>query len=286
MIDVVFSASAYGSISAASKLNNDNPKEYDVADKEPKRMKFNEKFEGLISLDFCWNVGFLNKKEGDEYRMKIPASMYLWHYVRLHPDEEELLLNDGINNLKNLYALIKLAERNKSFRIWHGANAMEKCGFLYVCNIFEKYDVDIYSVDVPRAVLIKGKEKTIESVGMAKPDEIETLVKRQRKLSKEEISFFSGEWDKLVGENSLLRAFVSDKIISVSEDFYDALIMECFREEVICESLWISRLVALEKGVESGFFSRRIWEMHLDGRIDLIQDSERMSERIWKKIYL
>lgn len=50
MIDVVFSASAYGSISAASKLNSDNPKEYDVADKEPKRMKFNEEFEGMINL--------------------------------------------------------------------------------------------------------------------------------------------------------------------------------------------------------------------------------------------
>ena len=50
MIDVVFSASAYGSISAASKLNSDNPKEYDCTAREPKRMKCNEEFEGMINL--------------------------------------------------------------------------------------------------------------------------------------------------------------------------------------------------------------------------------------------
>ena len=84
-------------------------------------------------------------------------------------------------------------------------------------------------------------------------------------------------------ENAPLRAVISNRLVSVPEDFYDSLFLRCFDGETMAENVWISDIMSLGSGVSCGFVEQRIWSMGEIGIIRLLQDGENMSERIWKR---
>ncbi len=95
-------------------------------------------------------------------------------------------------------------------------------------------------------------------------------------------SLFSGELTSRGYELSF-RAVISNRLVSVPEDFYDSLFLRCFEGETMAENVWISDIMSLGLGVSCGFVEQRIWSMREIGIIQLFQDGENMSERIWEK---
>ena len=286
LIEVVFSGSAYGGLAVATSSRQDNIKRVEQDAKEyggSIAVKAMEKSEGILLFEFQWDIGYLNELEDSEYRMKLPASLYYGHHVRLHPEDEAELLENGKQNLKTLKALKKLAEAGKSFRIWYSSNAMEMCGFYYICNVLKDYDVEVYVVELPQVFTIGDKPKHISSWGMAHTYEFGYLVANQRHLQKNELEYRASLWQALVEENAPLRAVISNVLVSVPADFYDAIIMSRFIGTTICENEWVSEIMSMYLGVASGFVGQRIWEMSKKGAISLVQDGERMHERIWAK---
>ena len=53
------------------------------------------------------------------------------------------------------------------------------------------------------------------------PEEIKELLKYEHKLTDEEKDRYKNEWIKLVNENSEIRLFQNDKIISTNYDYLD-----------------------------------------------------------------
>lgn len=287
MIEIVFSGTAYGGLAVATSSHPDNVKRVEQDAKEYGggiAVKAMEKPEGILSFEFQWDIGYLNELEDSEYRMKLPASLYYGHHVRLHPEDEAELLEDGKHNLKTLKALQKLAEAGKSFRIWYSSSAMEMSGFYYLCNVLKDYDVDVYVVELPQVFTIGDKSKHISSWGMAHTYEFGYLVENQRLLQKSELKYRASLWQTLVEENAPLRAVVSNVLMSVPADFYDGIIMSCFTRDTIRENEWVSEIMSLYLGISSGFVEQRIWEMGKSGVISLVQDGERMNERIWERV--
>lgn len=287
MIEIVFSGTAYGGLAVATSPHPDNVKRVEQDAKEYGGgivVKAMEKPEGIISFEFQWDIGYLYEPENSEYRMKLPDSLYYGHHVRLHPEDEAELLESGKQNLKALKALKKLAETGKTFRIWYSSSAMEMCGFYYLCNVLKDYESDVYAVELPQVFTIGDKSKHISSWGMAHTFEFGYLVKNQRHLQKSELEYRASLWQRLVEENAPLRAVVSNVLISVPADFYDGIIMSCFTGDTIRENEWVSEIMNLYLGVSSGFVEQRIWEMGQSGIISLLQDGERMNERIWKRV--
>lgn len=286
MIEVVFSGTAYGGLTVATSSHPDNVKsvEQDAKEYGGIAVKAMEKPEGILSFEFQWDIGYLNETEDSEYRMKLPASLYYGHHVRLHPEDEAELLEDGKHNLKTLKALRKLAEAGKPFRVWSGSNAMEMSGFYYLCNVLKDYDVDVYVVELPQVFTIGDKSKHISSWGIAHTYEFGYLVENQRLLQKHEIEYRASLWQELVEENAPLRAVISNVLTSVPADFYDGIIMSRFTGTTIHENEWVSEIMSMYLGISSGFVEQRIWEMGKNGVISLVQDGERMNERIWKRV--
>ena len=170
LIEIVFSGTAYGGLAVATSSHPDNVKSVEQDAKEYGggiAVKAMEKPEGILSFEFQWDIGYLHEPENSEYRMKLPASLYYGHHVRLHPEDEAELLEDGKQNLKALKALKKLAEAGKTFRIWYSSNAMEMCGFYYLCNVLKDCETDVYVVELPQVYTIGDKSKHISSWGMA-----------------------------------------------------------------------------------------------------------------------
>lgn len=286
MVEIVFSGPAAGGLKTASSTSSvcmDLLKEEIKNNESNLLVKPIEKPELIIPLEFQWDIGYLDQAEDSDYRKKIPASLYYGHHVRLHPEDEHKLFQDGENNLKYLIKLKELAGEGKKFRIWYGNAAMELAGFYYICNVLKDYDVEVYSVSLPPYYEIGGKNKQIASWGMAFGFEFGYLIENEKKLTSEDVEYFSLLWEKLVEENAPLRAVVAGKLISVPEDFYDSLILSYFTEETIKENVWSSYIMSLGLGISSGFVEQRIWAMGKIGVIELLQDGESMNKRIWKK---
>lgn len=287
LIEIVFSGTACGGLTVATSSHPDNVKSVKQDAKEYGggiAVKEMEKPEGILSFEFHWDIGYLNEPEDSEYRMKIPASLYYSHHVRLHPEDEAELLEDGKQNLKTLEALKKLAKAGKAFRIWYSSNAMEMCGFYYLCNVLKDYDAEVYVVELPQVFTIGDKPKHISSWGMAHTYEFGYLVENQRLLQKNEIEYIASLWQELVDENAPLRAVVSNVLVSVPADFYDVIIMSRFAGTTIRENEWVCEIMGMYLGIDSGFIEQRIWEIGKSGIISLVQDGERMNERIWEKV--
>lgn len=53
----------------------------------------------------------------------------------------------------------------------------------------------------------------------------------KKELSQEQIQGFIQEWEKCSQSNGVLRILVDGKIITVSEDYYDAAILELTSNE-------------------------------------------------------
>lgn len=287
MIEIVFSGTAYGGLTVATSSHPENKK---IVKQDAKqhgggvKIKPMETPEGILApFEFQWDIGYLDKPEDGEYRMKIPASLYYGHHVRLHPEDEVELLEEGEQNLKTLKALKVLAKKGKSFRIWYGSSAMEMSGFYYICNILKDYEVEVYAVELPNLFTIGEKTKQISSWGMVQTYEFGYLVENQRLLSKDELIYISSLWDELVEENMPLRAVISNRLVSVPAEFYDSLILGCFIGNVTKENIWVSEVMSLTLGIACGFVEQRIWEMGKQGIITLVQDGENMSDRIWRK---
>ncbi len=110
-----------------------------------------------------------------------------------------------------------------------------------------------------------------------------TIIKSLLSNSKEEICYVASLWDKLVEENAPLRAVISNRLVSVPENFYDSLFLRCFEGDIMAENVWTSDIMSLGLGISCGFVEQRIWSMGEIGIIRLLQDGENMSERIWKR---
>lgn len=287
MIEIVFSGTAYGELTVATSSHPDN---VNMVKQDAKEygggiaVKVMEKPEGILSFEFQWDIGYLNEPEDSEYRMKLPASLYYGHHVRLHPEDEAELLEGGKQNLKALQALKKLAEAGKTFRIWYSSSAMEMSGFYYLCNVLKDYETDVYVVELPQVFTIGDKSKHISSWGMAHTYEFGYLVENQRLLSKSELKYRASLWQTLVEENAPLRAVVSNVLMSVPADFYDGIFMSCFTGTTIRENEWVCEIMGMYLGISSGFAEQRIWEMGKSSVISLVQDGERMNERIWERV--
>ncbi len=288
LIEIVFSGTAYGGLRVATSSHPENIKHIKQEANDfgngvaPKAM---ETPEGILSFEFYWDLGYLDKPEDSEYRMKLPASLYYWHHVRFHPEDEDELLSGGEQNIKALKALRLLAEKGKSFRIWYSSNAMEMAGFYYICNILKDYDVEVYAVELPGLISIGDKPKQNCSWGMAHSYEFGYLVENQRILSEKEIAYIASLWRELVDENAPLRAVISNRLVSVPADFYDSIIMNCFDGYTIRENEWVSEIMSMFLGLDCGFVEHRIWEMGKAGAITLIKDGENMKDRIWERVH-
>lgn len=287
LIEIVFSGTAQGGLRVATSSHPENIKHIKQEAKdfgngvEPKAMELPE---GILSFEFHWDLGYLDKPEDSEYRMKLPASLYYWHHVRLHPEDERELYLDGEKNFRELKALRLLAEKGKSFRIWYSSNAMEMAGFYYICNILKDYDVDVYAVELPSLISIGDKPKQISSWGMAHSYEFGYLVENQRLLSANEVAYIASLWRGLVEENAPLRVVISNRLVSVPADFYDSIILNCFDGNTIRENEWVSEIMGMFLGLDCGFVEQRIWEMGKAGVISLIKDGENMKDRIWERV--
>ena len=120
-----------------------------------------------------------------------------------------------IGNIKDVDIPINI-DKDKTVRIWSSRNnTQEYLNFLYFC----------YKLPNRISVIFVNEyDEYVYSAGALNYKEIKELLKYEHKLTKEEKDRYKNEWIKLVNENSEIRLFQNDKIISTNYDYLDKYI--------------------------------------------------------------
>lgn len=128
---------------------------------------------------------------------------------------------DVVDYSNKIKFLLDNVRNNKKIRIWSShKNSNEYMTVLYICNLLEKYDAELYVVYSDE---ISSEAK---SVGELDKKEIKNVDALERKLLKEEIIMYSKTWNSLLNDNSDIRYIDFDNIIkSCSYDYLDKKIL-------------------------------------------------------------
>ena len=120
-----------------------------------------------------------------------------------------------IGNIKDVDIPINI-DKDKTVRIWSSRNnTQEYLNFLYFC----------YKLPNRISVIFVNEyDEYVYSAGALNYKEIKELLKYEHKLTDEEKDRYKNEWIKLVNENSEIRLFQNDKIISTSYDYLNKYI--------------------------------------------------------------
>lgn len=117
--------------------------------------------------------------------------------------------------------LERAAEAGAPVRIWWSDAADESCGFCWAMSILEHSRGEVLSVKVPHMwKSASGHPALLGTRGLA-PGDFPRLLELEAPVAQEQRRAAAGLWERLVRENSPLRAVINGSLCSVPEDFYD-----------------------------------------------------------------
>jgi len=260
MVNIVFGDSIAGSIKMANYYAKEN--ENIVADLSENLICFHHNLQyGDISDH---GIGEIRKKE-----YKKIYENYLYGYKLKSKD----LDTAPDKSLEHLRMLIKKGE---TIRFWFSNEAHEFCGFCSILFLIDDMNISndkILYIKLPdEDIDEKGELCVYRSSGAFDAKELLKYVPQQQMMTDEVKSYYINQWKKAVEVNSKLRIIVDDEIKSVSEDYYDEIILneakkldEVFNEATLVGNS-LKRIIIFD-----AFIGKRIEHMISEGIFEVVQ---------------
>ena len=291
MLDVVFGDSAKGAIMMAKSfkkmkksivassigfIGNPSHKEKRGIIKELKKQYDNgEELDGepqdVIDLGFHLEVGDISGEIDGKARKEA--------FLRLYSSAE--FTTEDVNNIfhaqrKDYDTLIDFAKKSELIRVWVTDSAHSLCGLAYLCNILKDIPCEINCISRPdKDALLEENIEYFDDWGSCPETEFYQFVQYARDISADEKQTHSELWEKLVQENAPLRANENGKLISVAEDYYDNLIMDCLPEDDFVMAKLIGDILNKSPiGVHDGWYSLRINLMINKGILEVVSEGD------------
>lgn len=199
-------------------------------------------------------------------------------------NNKELSQNEleKLSNSQNseITKLIDAAKKRKVIRIWKSNTPFSTCGFAFVCNQLESIQCEISVVPLD-SFQIKQENNFISYThwGEVDPTEYHYFLAKKIKLSETDKRYQAKLWRNLKAENSLLRAVVNGKLISVPENFYDPLLLKILLKNFSNKEFVVSKLIAsvlgeYPNGVSDGWYLYRINQLIEENKL-IVTSSEK-----------
>lgn len=206
----------------------------------------------IISLDFHLDIGDISNG------INVPGREEVFNQV--------FSRSDLAIQWRNLEKLLSAAKEGKTIRIWKSDAPFSACGFAFLCDQLREIDCEISVVSLPTYVVSSADTLTYyNDWGEVSPDEFTAFLAFEKKLTQIEKEIQSTLWQKLIVENSSLRAIVNGQLLSVPLIFYDHLIFDNLPEEdFIMEELIAKILGKYPIGVSDAWYAYRIMRLVKD----------------------
>lgn len=164
-------------------------------------------------------------------------------------------------------------------RVWYSDKPNDLCGLCWLCGWMRERGL------LPQRILLiklpdweEDRKMVVEYSGWGElsPEQWHRYLPLQREVPDALFHALALRWRQLEEENTSLRAVLSGKLCSVGEDFYDGLIQRelCGMEREFFEAVLIARLLGKYPiGVGDGWYHLRIQAMADRGKLEVIEGS-------------
>ncbi|HLD55497.1 MAG TPA: DUF3658 domain-containing protein [Candidatus Nanoarchaeia archaeon] len=170
-----------------------------------------------------------------------------FHEDILQGDEDVEEFAKQFNDSANFKRLSKI---NQIVYIWVGPNSFDELGFLKICNSSDLKMQEIFLIKFPK-IKVKarnGKYYFANSLGELSSDKTNTLLKYKRKLSKEQIQFYSQLWEERSKDKYILRIRSSEfEFKSRKESYFDNKILNLCTQNYQSSAKIIGEILAKSK---------------------------------------
>lgn len=229
----------------------------------------------VICLGFLMDIGSIKEPMDSTYRKELICSVYAQDPWTQEEEIGKELKNAGDFYAKELRRLKGFLEEGESVRIWYSNAPYARCGFYSLCPIIKEYDNQISAVKLPEYAVRGQTVISYHSWSEVSAEEFAGFLSYEKPLSKEEINWYAMQWGFLAEENSPLRAVVNNRVLSVSEDFYDFLIWKWLTEVPVKEARLIGEIIGQSQlGVGDWWYAGRIAYYIKQGKIQVVEDAK------------
>lgn len=235
----------------------------------------------VICLNFMADIGDISRPMTSKYRRALIAKMY--YQEQWGADEEMKREIAGLGSVyaKNLSRLKKRLESGEPVRVWYSGCPYSVCGMLWLSHILAHYRSEVYAVELPGFIEEGSTITEFHGWGECEPNKFAEFLSVQRRVSAAELRKNAFEWQRLVKENSPLRAVISGMVVSVPVSFYDFLILRYLGDSPIREAMLIGKILGKDQlSIGDWWYAQRIEHFIRNNKIAVIENSERKYERL------
>ncbi len=126
-------------------------------------------------------------------------------------------------------------------------------------------------------------EIIFRGVGECGPEELAAFYHKKRKVLDCEAKLLYSRWERLVAENAPLRVLENGKVVSASEDYYDAAILSNTSERETSAAMVIGRTLG-EYAVNDYLIFERIRKLAACGKLEIVINGRNYRETTVKRL--
>ena len=236
---------------------------------------------GQVScLGFMLDIGDIKEPVDGRYRRDLIRAMYGQEQWGKQEEDADELKAAGDLYTAELERLAEYIGQGEPVRIWYSDSPYSRCGFYFLCGWLKPRQADVRVVKLPEYVQRANVIRRYRNWGEIGPEEFAGFLSGERRLSHEEQRLYANEWSLLVEDNSPLRAVINGEMTGVPEDFYDFLIWKRLTGKPVKQVRLIGDILGYDPlGVGDWWYAGRIQHHILQGRIKVVEDSEKLYAR-------
>ncbi len=161
----------------------------------------------------------------------------------------------------------------EEIRIWYSNAPYARCGFYHLCSVLRKYKNQVWTVRLPEARVYADHTVSYSNWGEVAAEEFAGFLPGAEALPPQELRRYDALWQELVEDGSPLRAVVNNRVVGVSEDFYDFLIWKRLTGTPVKEARLIGDILGCYPiGVGDEWYAGRINRLIEDEKIRVVED--------------
>ena len=272
MIEVTFSDSAAGGLKCARAFS------HELWESE------------VICLGIMADIGDITEPMFGQYRYKLIYKMLYREQWGADKEMRSELKSLGKTYARQYTRLKQGIKDGKPVRVWYDGTPASMCGVLWLSGKLAKYKAEVYVVELGRyntntdiiANSYSGDVSVIRrDWGECEPREFAEALLLSRRVSREELTANSIKWQRLVNENSRLRAVISEQVVSVPVSFYDFLILRYLGKRPTTQAVLIGKIIGENQlGVGDWLFASRIEYLISRKIIEISEDNKQKYQRV------
>ncbi|HZK28398.1 MAG TPA: DUF3658 domain-containing protein [Thermoclostridium sp.] len=212
----------------------------------------------VVCIGFALDIGDISKEYTEASRNSVFTQM--WGRFGFTDKEREEFFQ---NQRQDLEKLMTTAKEGTPIRIWESGYPSTVCGFYFVCHLLRDINCDLRVISLPDYVKLSDNQIAFYyDWGEMHPGKLYEFLSLEKNLSQSEKQVYSSFWCELVKENAPLRATVNGKLISVSNNFYDHLIVNNIPDGDFLMARLIGEIMGkYQLGVSDSWYALRIDKM-------------------------